>query len=295
MSALEEDKKGQIDWSKIGFQVAICSVSHPVTQARHLIQLGHEPAAPFQKEAGFLKVFSPGGQFHNGVFTGYLLDAGLLSREVIYAGLVAKMTETCVSSISQTLIEPVVDDLFLNKTYEKTKTFDDVLAKSLKQFSIQATGIICSRPFCVIAIRQIASIADGTNESSLIEGVKQIASENAWFTGLVPRLLHEAITVFGLNTLVFLYEQTLKDKADDVVEKTMPLLLSLAVSSVAYPLHLVSNIQCIQGTKSVLNAHPELTWLNILSKLYSAKDHSRGSSIFFSRKVRAIKSQESAV
>ena len=94
-----------------------------------------------------------------------------------------------------------------------------------------------------------------------------------------------AITVFGLNTLVFLYEQTLKDKADDVVEKTMPLLLSLAVSSgtfslllkffevnlVAYPLHLVSNIQCIQGTKSVLNAHPELTWLNILSKLYSAK------------------------
>jgi len=40
---------------------------------------------------------------------------------------------------------------------------------------------------------------------------------------------------------------------------------------VAYPLHLVSNIQCIQGTKSVLNAHPELTWLNILSKLYSAK------------------------
>jgi hypothetical protein len=44
-----------------------------------------------------------------------------------------------------------------------------------------------------------------------------------------------AITVFGLNTLVFLYEQTLKDKADDVVEKTMPLLLSLAVSSGIFP------------------------------------------------------------
>lgn len=34
MSAPEEKKKGEIDWSKIGFQVAICSVSHPVTQAR---------------------------------------------------------------------------------------------------------------------------------------------------------------------------------------------------------------------------------------------------------------------
>lgn len=47
-------------------------------------------------------------------------------------------------------------------------------------------------------------------------------------------ILSLAITVFGLNTLVFLYEQTLKDKADDVVEKTMPLLLSLAVSSGIY-------------------------------------------------------------
>ena len=45
----------------------------------------------------------------------------------------------------------------------------------------------------------------------------------------------------------------------------------IEINLVAYPLHLVSNIQCIQGTKSVLNAHPELTWLNILSKLYSAK------------------------
>ena len=34
MSAKDESKKGEIDWSKIGFQVAICSVSHPVTQAR---------------------------------------------------------------------------------------------------------------------------------------------------------------------------------------------------------------------------------------------------------------------
>lgn len=94
-----------------------------------------------------------------------------------------------------------------------------------------------------------------------------------------------AITVFGMNTLVYLYEQNMKSKADEVVDKTMPLILSLAVSSgkfsyaktlclsklVAYPLHLVSNIQCIQGTSSILNTHPELTWLQILSKLYSSK------------------------
>ena len=88
-----------------------------------------------------------------------------------------------------------------------------------------------------------------------------------------------------MNTLVYLYEQNMKSKADEVVDKTMPLILSLAVSSgefsfakacdksklVAYPLHLVSNIQCIQGTSSILNTHPELTWLQILSKLYSSK------------------------
>lgn len=100
-----------------------------------------------------LDIFCKSNFLRNINFNFQSRDAGLLSREVMYAGLVAKMTETCVSSISQTLIEPVVDDLFLNKTYEKTKSFDDVLAKSLKQFSIQATGIICSRPFCVIAIR----------------------------------------------------------------------------------------------------------------------------------------------
>ena len=100
-----------------------------------------------------LDIFCKSSIFEANKFIFLASDAGLLSREVIYAGLSAKMAETMVSSITQTLAEPQIDDLFLNKNYENPKSFDEVISKSVKQFSIQATGIICSRPFCVIAIR----------------------------------------------------------------------------------------------------------------------------------------------
>jgi len=70
----------------------------------------------------------------------------------------------------QTLIENPVKSVLPAKADEET--FEGVLVKSSKEFLIKAAGIIISRPFYVIAVRQIATIAQGTNDTGIIAPLK---------------------------------------------------------------------------------------------------------------------------
>jgi len=280
-SASEED---QIDYKKLLTQCTTAVISHPLTQCRVLIQLGHEPVDPIYRQSKFLV---SDGYYYNGFLTGYINDAKLCtSKEAVLCGLVYKLLETSSSSVTQTLVKKPISRL----PFPETKGgYEEVLLKSTKEFLTKAAGVIISRPFTVILVRQIASLAnEGKIDTRIIEPFIDTVRKGELFAGLVPKLIYEMSIIFGSNTLVHLYNELKSDDMDETVDKVFPSLINMAVSVLSYPLHLVSTVACVQGSGLSLDAFPELHWLELLSKLRSANLHKRGNSIIFNRKIPKV-------
>ena len=70
-----------------------------------------------------------------------------------------------------------------------------------RETAIKSAGIIASNPFRVIAIRQIASIAGGTNTDT---NIKDVFFSGDIFAGLIPRIAFEASVTFISKTLKYL-------------------------------------------------------------------------------------------
>jgi len=288
-SASEED---QIDYKKLLTQCGTAVVSHPLTQCRVLIQLGHEPVDPIYRAPKF---GVSEGYCYKGFLTGYIKDAKLFSsKEAVLCGLVYKLLETSSSSVAQTLVKKPISRLPFP---EAKGGYEEVLLKSTKEFLTKAAGVIISRPFTVILVRQIASLADeGKIDTRIIEPFIDTIRKGELFAGLVPKLIYEMSIIFGSNTLVHLYNELKSDDMDETVDKVLPSLINVAVSVLSYPLHLVSTVACVQGSGLSLDAFPELHWLEILSKLRSVNLHKRGSTVVFYRKApKAPEAPEASV
>jgi len=284
-------EKSEIDYDKLAWQCLLTIGSHPITQARVLIQLGHEPAAPFFRgnEKKMIPFLASSGWFQKGILTGYLRDANLFpaTMDTIGVGMLYKVIETTTSSITQTVVEKPVRSLFPTKVEEES--FEGVVINSTKEFLIKAAGIVISRPFYVIAVRQIGTIAQGTNDLSILRPLKEVIMDGSLFAGIVPKLTYEASVILLGNTFIYLYNTNLRgDEPDENVQKLLPSIINMAVATLCYPLHLVSTIMCVNGSGLVLDEFHELGWIQILSKLRSRKLHSRGHSMLFSRKVPDI-------
>jgi len=281
-------EKSEIDWNKLGWQCLLTVGTHPVTQARILIQLGHEPGSAFYrgKEGKLIPALSSSGWYHKGILTGYMKDANLFpsTADTLLVGMFYKVLETATSSITQTLVERPVTNILPAKVNEES--FESVIVSSAKEFLLKAAGIVISRPFYVVAVRQIASIAHGTNDTAILKPLTEVLTDGSLFAGVVPKLTYEACVILMGNTFIYLYNNNLKgDDSDENVQKLLPSIINMAVSTFCYPLHLVSTVMCVQGTGSRLDEFPELGWIQILSHLRSRKLHSRGHSMLFSRKI----------
>lgn len=286
----KEKDKSEIDYEKLVWQQLLTVGSHPITQARVLVQLGYEPAPAFYRASG-IPVLSSAGYFYKGIFTGYLRDANLFPFNVdtFFVGMTYKVVETTVSSITQTLAENPIRSLIPSKVDDES--FEGVLTNSTKEFLIKAVGVVASRPFYVIAIRQIATIAEGSNDTAILAPLKQILSDGGLFAGLLPKLSYEAAVIFTYNTLIYLYNNNVKGEEDEnmFIHKSLPPIINMAVTTVWYPIHLVSTVMCVNGSGLVLDEFPELGWVTVLRNLRSKKLHNRGHSMLFSRKApRAI-------
>ena len=82
---------------------------------------------------------------------------------------------------------------------EQYRNYEQVLKDSTRETLIKSAGITVSNPFRVIAIRQIASIADGRETNA-----KDVFLSSDIFAGLMPRLLFEAGVTFISKSLKYL-------------------------------------------------------------------------------------------
>jgi len=287
---------------KLLFQCGTAVITHSITQARILIQCGLESGnAEFHsKKEAIIPFLAKDGYVRHGVFTGFMRDARLFpsTMDTFTCGMFAKVAETATSSVTQTWIEgqgpadSLSEGLVQIAGKAPDGSYQAVLHKSTKEFFVKGCGLVISRPLYVLAVRQIASIFSDNCDSTLIAPLKDIILDGDLFAGLAPKLVYEAAVIYCGNSLVYLWDNYVKsDESDDNVQKLVPSLISMAVSQLFYPIHLVSTVQCIQGQRIVRHGHelpkvfPGLGWVDILRQLRHIKQDKRGNSILFNRSV----------
>jgi len=262
---------------RIGSDLFLTTLIHPLKQMRILIQLGYEPVKPAYKSG----LFSSSGQYvQPGILTplvsfgerkSYLTCAGLFQKQNITKGLTMSLCNVVVNTVIMDHVTKPVESAF-PETEECS--FDQVILDSIRQLLINSSGLILANPFRVIAVRQIASIADGSS-TSLVDLFRQ----GGLFSGLVPQLTFEVLSILTVNLTVYIYKKHQSEKDSKIVK----ILTRHLVHMVLYPLKLVSTIQCVKT--GPLNDFAELDWLSILRHLIRQNVASRGSSIIGDRVI----------
>jgi len=259
---------------------------HPSTQAKYLIQLGYEPVAPHYKPAAtFLSkpcYVRPGlftGLTSMGKRQGYLGACNLLSSENITRGMGISITEVVAKSLVQTALTKPLEQAFPEKPEDESldQTIVDCVRESLQK---SAATITC-QPLKVIAIRQIAGLANGT-QKSILETIK----EGGLFNGLVPQLAFEIGLIWIVRVSMHFYKKNAESFGDKDKKNhwMIEMIINFATTQMLYPLKLVSTMQAAGGAGG-LETFPELGWLSILAELRARQEQMRGSSILSDRKV----------
>jgi len=282
--------ESELDTNKLSMAVLSTICFHPTAQAKYLIQLGYEPVAPHYKPATLLSKpchVRPGlltGLTSMGERQGYLGACNLLSMENITRGMGISITEVVAKSLVQTAVTKPLEQAFPEKPEDESldQTIVDCVRESLQK---SAATITC-QPLKVIAIRQIACLANGT-QKSILETIK----EGGLFNGLVPQLAFEIGLIWIVRVSMHFYKKNAESLGDKDKKNhwMIEMLINFATSQMLYPLKLVSTMQAAGGAGG-LETFPELGWLSILAELRARQEQMRGSSILSDRKVapRAI-------
>jgi len=294
---MAENEK-EIELSKLAQHVAMATLSHPFTQARVLMQLGYEPGPVTVKGPGWTSVWGLLGKneptrYRAGVLTGYLRQANITDN--LTTGLTMSICEVVASSCAQTAVTEELEKYLppANSEEDQYRNYNQVLKDASRETAIKSAGIIVSNPFRVIAIRQIASIAGGTNTDT---NVKDVLLSGDIFAGLIPRIAFEASVTFISKSLKYLS----RENGDLLgIEKNNQTYFDIAIDHVTnifvYPLKLLSTIRSISGTGLRLDDFPELTALELYCTLRTQGETHRGSSTIFDRKCPPIKSKNEIV
>lgn len=269
------------DYDNLRWKVIVAIISHPMRQGRILMRLGYEPGdIKYGKDWGYFGLFRKEKVYRAGLFGGYLTEAGIfqngLPTKNVTTGMTMAICEAVSGSITQTAVTEFVNQqLPLEKNAE---SYSNVLTDIVRQIIIKSAETVVTRPFLVVAIRQIATIA-GDKNVSFIDISKDL------FAGMIPKLLFEASNIFIGNTLIYMYKKTTEEIKDESSETSLHIshVIKYATNTFLYPLLLISQIQALSGTGFILDEFPELSVLQIYSQLRSCNQLDRGYWTFFWR------------
>lgn len=147
------------------------------------------------------------------------------------------------------------------------------------------TAIIVSQPFHVITIRMMAQFVGGEKRySGLLSSVAELYRENGvvgFFSGLVPRLLGDILSIVLANSLAYLVNTYLVEEADMKMYSTAT--ISFVASALTYPFQVVSNCMAVSGSGLAASRPPYMplysSWLDCWSNLTERNQLRRGSSL----------------
>jgi len=302
-----------------GLRTLVSTVLYPLHHVKTLLQFGFEPyplaigkrywftgrdvyflpngfqyAKLMMKENGFMSLY-------NGV------DAFLLSN--LMGGVASFATSIYLDRHQPNVGGPPenVDKVDHQLTYNQAQK--KMLREAIRDSIVKTAGVVVSHPFRVIMIRKMAQIIGGevkyTNALSSFWLIGQEEGLRGYFSGVVPQLLVELVTVWGLHTLIFAVERGLKhmeeegaDEEDAAhqgvlnLKKMLKVVLPFAVNTIAYPFSVVAAVMAVQGSGLAVSMLPYSPpfghWQDLYQYLKPTGGLKRGSRWFFREQDGAI-------
>lgn len=265
---------------------------HPITYVKILIQIGHEPIAPTLHTS----MFGHKSYMYPNVFT-YAnhirkTDGFCQLYRGLGARIVSSMASNFVSNAIQTRLfeHPPDAELGPSSPTKADETYIDGIKKlakdTLAETCSACAGIVVSQPFRVIFIRSIAQyVGHETKYSCFSSSVREIYQNEGilgFFSGLIPRLIGEVLTIWLANVLTHAINTFLLADPEHKDKRQYTNIFShLVVNQITYPFSVVSNVMTINGSGLVAGTPPYSGWMDCWSHLSSQNQLMRGSGLFW--------------
>ncbi|KAG8226498.1 hypothetical protein J437_LFUL007380 [Ladona fulva] len=307
-------KKEKVTWANYAFRYATITAAHPFEYSKLLIQLGHEPIAPWPTKTLFGRpALALPSVFQ---YVGYIKNIDGFSG--CYRGLSLKLCDCLSSSLTFQYIREGWQFSWEKKTNRYTRTYGDIhingdegvgdedeeeseeeellsekeererfLACLSRDVVGRTVAVVVSHPLHVMAVRTMAQFVGGeTIYSGLFGSIQALYRESGitgFFSGVVPRLIGELLALiigstatFALNTYV-IEDPEIKTYTNGIV--------SFLATTVTYPFHVVSNCMAVTNCGLAAGSPPCMlhytSWTDCWSHLSRTGQLKRGSSLLW--------------
>lgn len=269
-------------------------VTYPITFVKTLIQIGHEPLPPkptttlFGKKALCLPNCL---QYMRHVKRrdGFLA----LYRGVGYGIVGAVVGKFTAEIITEKLKEAQIKQFGKGEDIPQDGSLEDAKRTAVDTCIYTASRcseVIVTYPLTVLMTRSIAQFVGGeTVYSSFLCSVQTVWKEEGilgFFKGLIARLTGEILTIWLVNSLVFVTDRyvlngnkILQSQLQGLPDPTH-MLASQAVARFTYPFLLVSNIMILNNC-SLAAGNSYASWTDCYSQMSRQGQLKRGASLFF--------------
>ncbi|EJD75695.1 hypothetical protein LOAG_17220 [Loa loa] len=303
----------------IAVRTLVGAAVYPLTHVKILFQLGYEPfpLAPgkflwFFREAYFL----PNGfKYAKKIYNRFGLRK-------LYAGIdasiVSQFTSGCIDLATNVYMDRHYSEIGgkpINLDKEESEMSDTESVRRVLRFAMRESisrtvAVIFSRPFTVIMIRQIAQIVGGELKyHNVLSSLRLVGVEEGpkgLFSGLIPQLIAEYLSIWGIHFVLFGIERiTLRAQQDAIrsnnkeeenfvvsTRKMLHLIAPVFVNSFTYPFQVVSTVMAVAGSGLVVSmlpySPPFAMWQDAYDYLLPVNGLKRGSRIFWREHSGAV-------
>ncbi|KAE9548805.1 hypothetical protein FO519_007975, partial [Halicephalobus sp. NKZ332] len=281
LSQEEENRVKEFSQRILG-KTAVGVVTYPLTFAKTLHQIGHEP---FPLTTGKVFVFAGRDAYFlpntfkylknvykdqgfKTLFTG--LDAGILSH--LTGGVFSFVTELYLDRYYPEIGGKPSGAEKEEAEMTDHESFNFHFRKAVRDTICCTVGTIVSRPLTVVMIREVAQLVGGEQKyNSLCGSILRIGFEegpNGFFSGLVPALIAQGITIWGCFALSYGLERALvraqEGNPDDEAAKkatkdarsVLRVVVPFFVNSFSYPFSVISTVMSLNGSGLAVSLLP---------------------------------------
>ncbi|XP_013771876.1 mitochondrial carrier homolog 2-like [Limulus polyphemus] len=279
-----------IKWFEVLGKIGVTAAAHPFDYVKILIQIGHEPLPPYPSHTLFGKraLALPGAIRYikyvskvDGVWGLYRglgpRICGNLVNGIIYTTISQRLPEFTTVNSSDEAEEELTEEqkILLHVRH----TINEMVARCV--------AIVISQPFQVITVRTMAQFVGREEKyTGIFSSLRELYKEDGilgFFSGLIPRLIGEIVTLWLASSVTFVINTYLvEDKTVRTYIRASILYLSTAV---AYPFSLVSNVMAVNNCGLAAGMPPNMpiyaSWTDCWSHLKAISQLKRGSSILW--------------
>ncbi|XP_026804225.1 mitochondrial carrier homolog 2-like [Rhopalosiphum maidis] len=265
------------------------TITHPLDYARFLVQIGHEPMAPYRHRSifGEERLFLP----NLIIYAKYIYSVD--GFKGMYIGLGPKIMGICIEHFSSSLMSDYIQidkNQNINNKDSDLEVWTKCAIKTSKEMICTATSIILSHPLHIVSMRMMAQFVGYEHRYTLVlqsillinreEGVKGL------FAGIIPRLFAGLGTVILVNVAKQVFSRYLFDPS--------PMTLNIAdfaasylANAATYSFNVVTACTAINNCGLAAGMPPDMpvfgNWLECMKYLYRTDQLNRGSSTWFRR------------